>query len=510
MSYSNCKYWEFFLPCAGILFTLSFAPFEYSYLIFLSLMILFCSWQNISAGRAALRGYLFGLGAIGTGLSWVYISMHDYGGASALVSGLLTALFVSFWALFPAFVGLLSVKWDVNNKGILRFLLVPAIWVLVEYFRGAWVLNGFPWLQIGYTQLASPLAGYIPIFGIYGLGFITALIASIAVEILKGVKKREFLLLLLVLWGAGRWLQTINWTYPIGKPITVTMIQGNIAQNQKWLPENKANILSTYRRLTEAHWGTDLIIWPETAVPAFLDQVKDSFIDPLKKDALLHNSDLIVSVPVQETDKSKKYNAVITLGKEEGIYRKIHLLPFGEYQPLQPLSSYVLEKIRVRVGNFTPGQLSQPLLKAVGYPFVTLICYEDAFGVLSIRGMPDAAFLVNVTNDGWFGNSIEAFQHMQMAKMRAMETGRFLLRSTNTGITAIVSPKGQTINEIPPFTETVLNGIITPMGGMTPYAYLGDIPVIAGMFMLLVFGLMKDERFLIIRWLGRLWKWGVG
>ncbi len=484
MPHSNSKYWEFSAPCIGFLFTLSFAPFDHSYLILLALTFLFCSWQNIPAKRAALRGYLFGLGAIGSGLSWVYISMHVYGGASVLASSLLTSLFVSFWALFPALAGYLSVKLTGLDKGWKRIISAPVFWMLVEYFRGSWVLDGFPWLQIAYSQLETPLAGYMAVLGVYGTGFMSALTASIVVEVLVSGKKLLPIGVLAVLWGTGGWLQSINWTYEIGQPFRVSMIQGNIAQDKKWRPENKLNILLRYKNLTEEHWDSNVIIWPETAIPAFLDQVKVSFIDPLAVNARQYGTDLIISVPVQ--DQEQKYNAVITLGKEEGIYRKIHLLPFGEYQPIQPLSGFVLDLLHIRLGKFTPGAVTQPLMRAAGYPFVTLICYEDAFGNLSIRGMPEAAYLVNVTNDGWFGDSIEPYQHMQMARTRAMETGRFLLRSTNTGITAIVSPKGAIINQIPPFKETVLTGMITPMGGMTPYAHLGDVPIIEGMVVLLL------------------------
>lgn len=481
MSYSNSKYWDFCAPISGILFTLAFAPFDYFCLALLALAFLFACWQNISPKRAALRGYLFGLGAFGSGVSWVYISMHDFGGAGVLEAGLLSCLFVAFWALFPALSGYVSVKMN----GPERVISMPVIWILVEYLRGYWVLNGFPWLQVAYSQMETPLTGYIAVFGVYGTGFIAALTASIIVEIVIGSKKVLPVMTLIVLWSVGGLLQSQTWTYEIGQPISVAMIQGNIAQDQKWRPENKIATLLKYKRMTEEHWASNIVIWPETAVPAYLDQVKDAFLEPLGSDAKLHNTDLIVSVPVQEHAPDKNFNAVITLGKEQGVYRKSHLLPFGEYLPLQPLSGFVLNLINIRLGNFTPGAASQPLLKAGGYPFITLICYEDAFGELSIRGLADAAFLVNVTNDGWFGNSIEPHQHLQMARMRAIETGRFLLRSTNTGATAIVSPKGNIINQAPLFQETALTGTITPMGGMTPYARWGDKPVIGLMVVLL-------------------------
>jgi len=504
MPYSDSKYWDFCAPIAGLLLTLSFAPFDYSGLALLALAFLFACWRNVSTRRAALRGYLFGLGAFGSGVSWVYISMHDFGGAGVFGAGLLSGLFAAFWAVFPALAGYFSVK----IQGAGRVVLVPVIWILVEYLRGYWVLNGFPWFQIAYSQMETPLAGYVPILGVYGTGFIVALTASVVVEIVQVVaaycggdysrlgrlkSPPQLIVLLAILWGTGGLLRNQTWTHEIGQPIRISMIQGNIGQDQKWRPENKINTLLKYKRMTEEHWDSNVIIWPETAIPAYLDQVEKNFLAPLANDAKRHNTDLIISVPVQEQSPIKNFNAVITLGKEEGMYRKTHLLPFGEYLPLQPLSGFVLDLIHTRLGNFTPGAIDQPLLKAGGYPFITLICYEDAFGDLSIRGLPDAAFLVNVTNDGWFGDSIEPHQHMQMARMRAMETGRFLLRSTNTGTTAVVSPTGAIINQAPLFQETALTGMITPMGGMTPYARFGDKPVIAAMVILL-FGVLGYGR----------------
>ncbi|TAK63504.1 apolipoprotein N-acyltransferase [Methylobacter sp.] len=536
MHYSYSKSWDFCVLPAGILLTLSFAPFDYSSFALIALAILFASWRNVSAKRAALRGYLFGLGAFGSGVSWVYISMHDFGGANVFGSSLLTGLFAGFWALFPALSGYLSVKTIPINKGFARVVGVPAVWILIEYLRGYWVLNGFPWLHVAYSQLEMPLAGYIAVAGVYGTGFILALTASIVVEIVWATASADILLtvnhsyaksafpsslrimqavehcrggflspaqikpplhlimMLAVLWGTGGLLRNITWTHQIGPPIRVSMIQGNIAQDQKWRPENKISTLLKYKKMTEEHWDSQAIIWPETAIPAFLDQVQETFLAPLRNNAKLHNTDLIISVPVHDRPIDQKYNAVITIGKDEDIYRKTHLLPFGEYLPLQPLSGFVLNMINIKLGNFTAGTASQPLLKAGGYPFITLICYEDVFGDLGIRGLPDAAYLVNVTNDGWFGNSIEPHQHMQMARMRAIETGRFLLRATNTGMTGIVSPKGEIVSQAPLFQETALTGTITPMGGMTPYARWGDKPVI-GVMVILLLGFMGYSWF---------------
>ncbi|MGZ5043895.1 MAG: apolipoprotein N-acyltransferase, partial [Methylobacter sp.] len=241
MYYSNSKYWDFCAPSAGILLTLSFAPFDYSCLALVALVFLFASWQSISARRAALRGYLFGLGAFGSGVSWVYISLHDFGGAGVLVASLLTGLFAAFWAVFPALAGYLWVKTNLENERAMRVISLPVIWMLVEYLRGYWVLNGFPWLIVAYSQLETPLAGYMPVLGVYGTGFMAALTASIALEIirmeiregglfgaksifpkfLQGIEQYKLILVLVTLWGTGGLLRNVTWTHEIGQPFRV-------------------------------------------------------------------------------------------------------------------------------------------------------------------------------------------------------------------------------------------------------------------------------------------------
>jgi len=491
MQNSNTIYWDVLALMAGVLFTLAFAPFDYALLAVAGLIMVFASWQDITPARALLRGYLFGLGAFGLGVSWVYISIHDYGHAGVASASFLTGLFVGFWALFPALAGWLSVKLKLN-KGIIS---LPLLWTLIDYVRGVMVLNGFPWLLGAYSQLESPLAGYIPILGAYGTGFLLALTASVIVFMIR-TKNRRLLpaAVVAVIWIAGGLLQTITWTHKSGEAIRVSLVQGSITQDKKWLPENRLKTLLLYKKLTEEHWDSDVIIWPETAIPAFLSEVYQPFLLPLSETAKQHNTDLIISVPMQGKTEGEIYNGVITLGKDTGMYRKNHLLPFGEYLPWQPVSGFVLQALNIRLGNFTPGGVAQPFLKAATYPFITSICYEDAFGDAAINGLPDAAFLVNVTNDGWFGNSIEPHQHLQIARMRAMETGRFLLRATNTGATAFVAPDGKIIKQAPLFKATVLTGSITPMRGMTPYARLGDKPFIYLMTLLLVGMIIYNGR----------------
>jgi len=466
--------WELFLPIAGVLLTLAFAPFEFSYLAIFSLAIVFLSWLDSSPARAATRGYLYGLGLYGSGIPWVYISIHDYGGAPELGAFLLTLLVICFWALFPALTGYLSVKLAGRKGKNYLIWLMPFVWIFIEYFRGYWLLNGFPWLQIAYSQMDTPLQGFIPIMGVYGTGFLLAFSASVIIAGFKQTFKPLYAILVIAsLWATGAYLQTVEWTHPIGKEINVALIQGGIPQDQKWLPQNRIQTLLSYKQMTENNWDADVIVWPETAIPVYLSQVKESYLSPLSAQAKLHNTNVILGILSQD-DQNNFFNSVVTLGQHEGQYNKAHLLPFGEYLPLQPLSGFVLKSLNIQLGNFASGGNKQALLIAGGHPFATSICYEDAFGDEVARSLPQANFLVNVTNDAWFGHSIEPYQHMQIAQMRSLETGRYMLRSTNTGVTAIVAPDGKIVKEAPLFKQTVLKGQITPMGGMTPYARIGD------------------------------------
>lgn len=480
---------------AGVVYTLAFAPFNLHYVVFPALGYLFWACLRLSPKRAALRGYLFGLGQFGLGVSWVYVSVHDYGGGGLLGSLFIAGLFVAFWAIFPSMVIYLAAKLASTSSG--RLILCPLLWILVEYLRGRIVLEGFPWLQIAYSQLDTPLAGYIPLFGSYGTGLLAAVEAALCAGLLIKPKSSFYLLICgACVWIGGGFLKTADWTRPIDEPIKVTLIQGNISQDKKWLPETRVSTILQYIQMTEAHWDSKVVVWPESAVPAYLSDVYDAFLQPLSQSAKAHQTDLIVSVPSYGNAEGEKYNSVITLGKSEGLYRKVHLLPFGEYMPWQPVSGWILEHFNLRLSHFTPGRPDQPLLSAGGYPFITSICYEDGFAENALRGLSKSAFLVNVTNDAWFGNSIEPHQHLQIARMRALEAGRYMLRSTNTGVTAIVSADGRIQSQAPLFTATALTGMIQPMTGITPYAQIGDKPIvmfILGLFVIFLFR-VNSER----------------
>lgn len=481
-------------PLAGASLTLAFAPYDLSYVALLALMVFYWLSLYSTHQRAAWRGYGFGLGLFASGIWWVYVSIHDFGGADPFSAGLLAALLVAVWAVFPALTALLAARARCLSWTWARIVWVALSWVAIEYLRGYWLLNGFPWLQIAYSQLQTPLAGFAPIVGVYGVGFLLAASAFTGVELLGcRVDWRAGLLVLISLWGGGAMLREVAWTQAIGDAFKVTVVQGNIGQDQKWLPNQKLNTLKLYQQLTEQHWDSDVIIWPETAIPAFLNQVKEFFLDPLAARAREQAVDVVVSLP-SGNDKVY-YNSVLVLGDGASLYHKNHLLPFGEYLPLQPLSGWVLDQLKIPLGSFSAGADRQTLLKAGGYAFVTTICYEDAFGEQVIRQVKDAAYLVNVTNDAWFGQTAEPYQHMQMAQMRALETGRYLVRATNTGASGFVGPDGRLRTMAPMFTTTTLTDSIVPMSGLTPYARVGDNGVFMLLGMLAVIVYLVDRRF---------------
>lgn len=466
--------WALGAPLMGVLLTLAFAPYDYAYAALPALMFLYLACFERTPKQALWIGYLFGLGLFGSGIWWVYISVHDFGGADPWSAVGLTMLLVGLWAIFPGLTAAFAARIIKSPSVWLRISATALLWVLVEYVRGYWLLNGFPWLQIAYSQLQTPLAGYAPLLGVYGVGFLLAGSAFALAELSRRqLRPVSGLLVLVLVWVGGILLKNQEWTYSIGDPIRVTLVQGNIAQDQKWRPEHKLDTLRLYQQLTQEHWDSKVIIWPETAIPAFLSQVQEFYIDPLAAEARSHQTDLVVSLPTSGAGKDY-FNSVLALGEKQALYHKNHLLPFGEYLPLQPLSGWVLDQLQIPLGNFAAGADRQVLLTAGGYPFTTTICYEDAYGELVSRQIAESAYIVNVTNDAWFGDSSQPYQHMQMARMRALETGRYLLRATNTGLTGFITPRGEISKQAPLFTTVTLTGDIVPMGGVTPYVLLGD------------------------------------
>lgn len=472
---------------AGATVSLGFAPLGFYPLPLLAMAFWMWMLRATKPARAIWYGWLFGLGAFGVGVYWIYISIYLYGNASLPLSLLVTFLFVTFLALYPALAAWLSVRFKTGNAGINYLLLFPAAWVSVEWLRG-WLFTGFPWLNLGYSQIDSILSSVAPVVGVYGVSWLLLFCAGLLVQVLtfRG-GMRIFSLTGVVLVIAGSWsLKQVEWTQPVGEAIPTTIIQGNIAQDLKWLPEQQQTTLQHYLDLTVQHTDSRIIVWPETAIPAYYDQVEESFIEPLRKGLAKKNIGLITGVPVLDRTHWEYYNSIISLDDRGKYYYKVHLVPFGEYLPLRNVLGSVLSFLPVPEADFSAGDMNQPLLTAAGYPFGASICYEIAFGEQLIQALPEARFLVNVSNDAWFGDSFAPHQHLEMARMRALEAGRYLLRSTNTGISAVIGPQGELMAKTQQFKTATLSENIFPRGGLTPYAKTGNTPVIAGCLLLLL------------------------
>ncbi|MEE9425765.1 MAG: apolipoprotein N-acyltransferase [Methylococcales bacterium] len=479
---------------SGYLMVLGFAPYQLWPLtsVCFGLFLYSISRTQCSKRRAVLRGYLFGLGMFCFETSWVYISLHDFGGASVIAGLGLSALAAAFYALFPMLAAFLMVALVQKRSLLVLTLIWPAIWILVEWFR-AWFVFGFPWLQLSSSLLDSPLAGYIPLVGGYGSGWLAAASAGLIVGLLQYPRNKingkllPVLMIIAAIWGGGQLFKSKQWTTPIGKPFSVALLQGNVAQELKWNPQQKAKIISSYVDLTKDNWDADLIVWPETAVPAYFHQMQD-FYQQLAKLGKQHQTDLIIGTLLADVNTKRYYNAVVIPGNQPQIYRKRHLVPFGEYLPFQPVSGWVAQFLNMPMSDFSAGEDDQPLLKAAGMPLVTTICYEDSYPAENLSGLPEAAYIVNVSNDAWFADSIAPHQHLQNARMRSLESGRYTLRATNNGITAIIDPEGRIINQIEQFKSTVLRAQVRGMQGATPYVRIGDTPILLVLLLLVIVG----------------------
>jgi len=480
---------------AGALAVGGFAPLNLWPLPLLSLALLFGLLARASSRRTGfLIGFAWGLGLFLTGVSWIYVSLSVYGGMSMGLSGLATLLFCSVLALFPALVGALQARWSISPA--LKLLLgFPLLWGVSEWVRG-WVLTGFPWLSLGYSQVpASPLAGYAPVLGVYGVSFVMAFIAALLAWSFTPQRQPALrvwaLTAALALGVCGQILHGVVWTTPVGEPTSVALLQGNIAQDMKWQPDKTRATLDSYARMAAAA-PAQLIVLPETALPLFESELPDAYRARLAAIGQRNGGDILAGLPTGSLDGAY-YNSVISLGSAASQhYHKIHLVPFGEYIPLKSVWGWVITVLHIPLSDFARGAIDQRPLAIGGQQVAVNICYEDAFGEEIIRQLPAATVLVNVSNLAWFGDSFAPWQHAQMSQMRALETGRMMLRATNTGLTAIIDPQGRLLASLPPFTSGSLSGSIQGYAGSTPYVRWGNAAVLA-LWGLLAAGLLLSR-----------------
>lgn len=478
---SNGVFYSIIALLAGIAFIASFAPYDWPLLAPAALGILFYLWQQQTPRQAFWLGWLFGLGSFGWGTHWIYISTHDYGGVAAPVALALCGLLAATMALYPALLGYMSTKWALSPRWQLTIIL-PMGWVLAEWLRG-WLWTGFPWFHAGYSQIDTVLAGWAPLLGVHGVSW--ALATTVGVGLLAYEERQwRWLWVIIALWGGGWFLQTITWVQTEQQALRVSLIQANVRQEQKWQPAQYERTLQLYSQLTLiALPNSDLIIWPESAIPSFYHEIKSDFLQDLHTQAQAHGVDLLLGILVEI--QPDYYNAVLALtAQTPQFYYKKHLVPFSEYLPGYGLD-FLVSQLQMPISQFTAGIEQQPLITIQGKPVGVSVCYEGAFGAEVMRALPDAALLVNVSNDGWFGDSIALGQNLQMAQMRALEAGRYLLRATNTGLTAVIDPRGRIQVQALPHTIALVQDQVYAQHGVTPYYWLGN----SGIILFCIFGI---------------------
>ena len=477
----------------------AFAPLGWYPVAWLAMAGLFLLvFGSPSPRESARRAYLFGLGHFLAGVSWVYVSLHDVGGMPLPVAAFATLALCAILALYPALAawgarrlaGPAASPWR-------QALTFAATWALAEWVRG-WFLTGFPWLALGYSQAPpSPLAGFAPLLGVYGLSFLTALLASLIGAVVSAQRGRGALprriaaaLLALCLLGGGALLRQVAWTTPVGEPVRVALLQGNIPQELKWRPERFIDSLETYVRLAAAN-PAQLTVLPETAIPALYDQVPAEFLEDLRHLAGRSHGDVLMGVAVG--DNATYRNSAVTFGASPAqSYSKRHLVPFGEYVP--PGFAWFLALMQMPMSDFTSGPAIQAPLAIAGQQVAPNICYEDVFGEELIHALPSATLLINLSNTAWFGHSLAQPQHLQISQLRALETGRPMLRATNTGMTAVVDPDGVVRDVLPPFTRGALVADVQGYRGTTPYVRVGNAGALVLIGLALVVGALLRRR----------------
>lgn len=478
---------------AGALTVLAFSPYDYFLIPFFTLGLLFYQFRSSRTSMQAFSsGYLFGLGLFGAGVSWLYISINLFGGVSLAGAILITLALILFLSLYPAISGWIVFRYRKCQTSIMLMLVMPAAWTLMEWCR-SWIFTGFPWLNIGYTQTDSPMSGMAPILGVYGVGWLTAMTAGLFCLVAIGRKREKILaaIALLCIWMFALQSQQSEWTTPGERSLTTAVIQGGIEQQVKWLPEQRQKSIDTYMKMTEPYWGHDLILWPETALPMFYHQAGE-VIAEIRRLSRQHGSHLVSGIAFMDPDSGRYYNSLILFGEIDDMYHKRHLVPFGEYLPFDKYLRPILGFLDIPMSSFSRGEQGNPVLVVSGEVIGVSICYEDVFGEQIIDAMPQASMLANVSNDAWFGDSLAPHQHLQMARMRAMETGRYMIRSTNTGISAIIDQKGKILDQLPQFGAHALSARVVPFEGSTPYSKTGNLFIIG--LMIAILGLCMSRH----------------
>jgi apolipoprotein N-acyltransferase len=458
----------------GALLACAFAPLEWWPLAILCPAALMWLWEQAAPREAAWTGFWFSFGTFLAGTYWLYVSVHDLGGAPVWMTiGIMLGL-IGIMALYNALIGY-AVARLLPSGGAWRWLVgMPAVWLLIEWLRG-WFLSGFSWLSLGYSQTDTWLARFAPLLGVYGISALLLASAGALVALIRGNARVRLIagLTLVVPWAVGAALGPVRWTHPSGAPVSVAVIQADIPQDEKWQDAYEDKILQRYRKMTESALGTKLIVWPEAALPEPANNMLP-YIAAVDRETQASGSSLVMGVIRASDDGQSYYDSILALGKQASWYAKDHLVPFAEFFPVPRFVRNWLRLMSLPYDSFTRGGAHQSPLPVAGLELGATVCYEVGYGSYMLHMLPKADALVNVTNDAWFGHSTARYEQFQMARMRALEEGRSLIVATNDGISAVIGPRGEVLASAPPFAQYVLRSSVTPRAGITPFTRVGN------------------------------------
>ena len=509
----------------GSILPFSMAPFDFWFLGIISVggfsvLTLRYTQRKLSFRLVFFRSLSYAIGLYSVGASWIFVSIHRYGQASLELSALLITIFIIFlsilfalpFAIFSKFNYIKSKSIDdlrpSHNAVFTFFLVFPSLWVLGEWFRG-WVFSGFPWLYLGYAHTDTWLSGWAPVTGVLGISWIVAF-CSVLLGFLFQLKTKakssqnQFIFISIVcalslvifFWVGGLHLKKIEWTKPLNKSVSIGLIQPAIPLWYSWDREKLNSILSQYQKDTRSIINNDLVVWPEAAIPAFQHEVS-SYLDSIKKDAIAANTAIIVGVPTileshpqsNKKNNPRYFNSALALGQGSGIYHKQHLVPFGEYVPFEKWLRGTIKFFDLPMSAFSPGPKDQRnIIIKNNINIGTSICYEVAYSELVRSSAINSNILLTMSNDSWFGKTIGPKQHFQIARMRAIENRKALIRATNDGISALIEADGKVSITIPSFNRGILEGTLFPRSGSTPFTRNGSYPVIILSFLLVFLG----------------------
>ena len=467
----------------GAALNLAFAPWAWWPIGILAPAALFTLIRGLPPRRALWVGAAFGAGLFSVGTYWLYTCLHVFGLVPVWLTAVLQTGLVAFLSGYAAALCYLANRFSLKPGAVRDWLVLPGLWVLLEWLRG-WLFSGFPWLSLGYAFIDSPLAGWAPLLGVYGVTWAAALAAAVLsglLEPMQRVRRRALGLAAIgLLFVIPAVAARYSWTRPAGPPFAVAAVQGAVSQDQKWQFDNRDATMARYLRLTANAWGARLIVWPESALPVLAGEIPE-YLETLRDSGRVHKADFAVGLVNYLPDTRQYFNGLLVLGATgDGWYYKRHLVPFGEYFPVPSFIRSWMRLLSLPYEDISAGSDHQPLLTAAGQRLGLTICYEDAFGSAQLGVLREATLLINVTNNAWFGDSSAPHQHLQISRFRALEAGRFLIRATNDGITAVIGPSGEIVGRLPQFQEAVLRADVRPMVGLTPYARYGNYPVVVG------------------------------